>query len=223
MPQPLRKTCPISFSGLVNRPEHAMAIGNIVGVSGRLENALGWLMAFLSQGSAAITIAMFNAVSSTEAQRAMLAAAAEHRLRGAERDAFDDLMEDFRPRYRERNRIIHNVWGHSDAHPDKALWWKSSDLSTSAAALAASATVEDVHKTEQDDLSLKAMAYTVKDLQDIAARLAEFTGRVQNFVYLLSMAHPAIAAVTNAATNAPPIGDQSQLELPDNPASQTDP
>jgi len=103
----------MELSGLTQRPQHAVVIGHIVGISGRLENSLGWLMAFLSQGSATITMAMFNSVSSTEAQRAMLRAAAEHRLVGGDRDIFDDLMLDFRPRYKERNRVVHNVWGHS--------------------------------------------------------------------------------------------------------------
>lgn len=178
-------------------------------------------MAFLSQGSATITIAMFNSVSSTEAQRAMLRAAAEHRLVGAERDIFDDLMRDFRPRYKERNRVVHDVWGHSDDHPDKALLWKSGDLSVSAAALASSVTIEEIRKS--DDISLKALAYTVQDLKQIAVRLNEFTMRVQAFIWDLASTHPAIVAATTAATNAPPLGDQPQLELPDNPPSQTAP
>jgi len=212
----------MELSGLVHRPEHAVIVGHIVGISGRLENALGWLMAFLSQGSATITIAMFNSVTSTEAQRGMLRAAAEHRLVGAERDLFDELMEDFRPRYRERNNLVHNVWGHSNDHLDKALLWKSGDLSTSAAVLAASATVEDVQKSGID-LSIKAMGYTVQDLQQVAMRLEEFTQRVQRFIGDLAAIHPAIVAATNAATNAPPLGDQPQLELPESPPSQIDP
>src|SRR5690242_5096773 len=63
MPQPIRKPCHMELSGLTQRPQHAVVIGHIVGISGRLENSLGWLMAFLSQGSATITMAMFNSVS----------------------------------------------------------------------------------------------------------------------------------------------------------------
>jgi len=107
-------------------------------------------------------------------------------------------------------------------HPDKALLWKSGDLSVSAAALAASATLEEFQKSG-GDLSLKAMAFTVQDLQQIAARFEEFTQRVQRFVFDLASVHPAIVAATNAATNAPPLGDQSQLDLPANPPGQTAP
>src|SRR5262249_13091374 len=156
--------------------------------------------------------AMFNSVSSTEAQRSMLRAAAEHRLAGGDRDIFDELMLDFRPRYKERNNIVHNVWGHSNDHPDKALLWKSGDLSTSAAVLASSQTAEDVQKSAID-LSLKAMSYTVQDLTQIVLRLHEFTGRVQRFAGDLAATHPAIVAITNAATTAPPLGEQPQLDL----------
>jgi hypothetical protein len=63
--------------------------------------------------------------------------------------------------------------------------------------------------------------YSVKDLTDVAARLQEYTNRVQEFVLDLMNAHPVIAAAASAATNTPPIGDQPQLDLP--PQPQTDP
>src|SRR4051794_14231605 len=105
MPQPIRKKCQhLMFStGLNNRPEHAAVLGKIVAVSGRLEGNLGFLLAFFSGGSAKITMAMFNATTSTEAQRSMLLAAASLAISGAELEQFHDLMADFRPRYAERN------------------------------------------------------------------------------------------------------------------------
>lgn len=199
-----------------------MLMGQIIGISGRLESSLGWLLAFLSRGSAAITIAMFHSVVSTDGQKAMLMAAAKHALRGSELDAFNDLMDDFRPRYGERSRLVHNVWGHSNDHPDKALWWKSADLGSAMAKFAAAPTIEEISKTVQDeDLSLKAMAYSVQDLEQVAIRLNEYLNRVDAFVTELINAHPAIASAATSSTNAAPIGDQPQLDLHQN--SQIDP
>lgn len=208
MPQPIRRTCHAEVSGLLHRPEHAAILGQIVGVSGRLENALGWLLALLSQGSASITIPMFQAVVSTDAQRAMLLAAADQALTGPEKEAFHDLMEDFRPRYRERSLLVHNLWGHSNDHPDKALWWRASDLGSIMAQIA----TDPTRPTE--DLSLKAMTYTLPELRGVLLRLDEYLTRVNALITDLWNSHPRIAAATSAATNATPMSTEPQLDLP---------
>lgn len=213
MPQPIRKACHAELSGLYHRPEHAAALGRIVSVSGKLESSLGWLLALFSGGNAMITISMFHCVHSTDAQKAMLLAAAKHKLRGAELDAFNDLMEDFRPRYTERNKLVHNLWGHSNDHPDKALWWRSTDWAGAVARMADAKDIEALGKAYTEDISLTAMAYTVKDLEEVGARLAEYSARVSMFVNQMLEAHPALVAAANAATNAPPIGEEPQLGL----------
>lgn len=214
MPQPIRVPCHIEISGLDHRPEHARLLGQIVAVSGRLEGSFGWLLALLSRGSASITTPMFQAVVSTDAQHAMLLAVADQALAGAERDAFHDLMEDFRPRYRERNRVVHNIWGHSNDHPDKALWWRASDVSALIAKISAAPTLAIANEIAvRENLALKAMTYTVKDLYDVAFRLNEYRGRVQDFVDELFRTHPTLALAATAATNAQPIGGSPQLDL----------
>jgi hypothetical protein len=195
-------------------------MGMIVGISGRLESTLGWILAFLSRGSATITIPMFHAVVSTDAQRSMLLAAASSSLTGPELGAFQDLMEDFRPRYGERSRLVHNVWGHSNDHPDKALWWRSSDLGSVMANLSAAPTVEEVQRVAGEDVSLKAMLYTTDDVRGCRVRLGEYNERVRAFFLDLWNSHPTVAAATTASTNAPPIGGEPQLDLPQ---PQTDP
>jgi hypothetical protein len=174
-------------------------------------------MALLSQGSAPITVAMFHSVFSTEAQRAMLTAAADTSLSGPELDAYKDLMEDFSPRYRERNKLIHNLWGHSDDHPEKALWCKASDAASVFVAIANNPNL--VPPTSE--LSLKCMAYTVQDINDVVVRLEGYRIRVMQFIIQLVENHPQLAAATTAATSAPPIGEEAQLGL--QPPDQTDP
>lgn len=221
MPQPVRAKCHAEISGFTQRPKHAAAMGQIIGISGRLEGALGWVLSMFSRGSATIAIPMFHAVASTDAQKAMLLAAADQALSGPELESFKDLMDDFRPRYGERSKLVHNLWGHSNDHADKALWWRSSDIGSVIAQFSAAPTVEAVAQMmASTDLSLRAMAYTVKDLEDVALRLGEYTVRVNTFILDLWNAHPNLAAATTAATAARPVGGQSQLDLPQSP--QTD-
>lgn len=217
MPQPIRTTCHVEISGLAHRPQHAAVLGRIVGISGRIESALGWLLAFLSRGSAGITMSMFHAVASTEAQRAMLLAAANKALAGAELEAFCDLMDDFRPRYGERSKLVHNLWGHSNDHPDKALWWKAADLGTFLAQVAAAKTKDEFDAVNaQSDISRKAMAYTVQDLENVAIRLDEYLRRLNVYISELWVAHRSEALETSTSSDAPPIGEQPQLKLPEN-------
>ena len=197
---------------------HAAVMGQIIGISGRLESTLGVLLALMSRGSAPITISMFHAVVSTDAQKAMLLATAQHALAGVELEAFKDLLEDFRPRYTERSKLVHNLWGHSNDHPDKALWWRTADLGATIAKISAATTLAAAGQIAVDeDISLKAMLYTVRDLEGIAARFGEYTERVNTFTTQLIQAHPTLASATTAATNAPPMGDQSQLDLHQRP------
>jgi hypothetical protein len=108
---------------------------------------------------------MFHAVASTDAQRAMLLAAAERSLGSTELDMFKELMEDFRPRYGERSKLVHNIWGHSNDHPDKAVWCKASDAAYLMAQAAAITNPQQIGAL--DDLSTKCMTYSVQDLMDV--------------------------------------------------------
>lgn len=222
MPQPVRKYCHWELNGLGNRPQHATALGIIIGISGRLEGALGWLLAMFSRGSATITIPMFHAVASTDAQRAMLLAAAQQALGPTEYQAFCDLMDDFRPRYSERSRLVHNLWGYSNDHPDKALWCRAADAASTIAKLSAAADqTQATQIANAEPLSLKCMLYSVQDLRDVAIRLDNYTMQVFAFISELMRAHPALAALTSASTDAPPMSAEPPLDLP--PPPQTDP
>ncbi len=222
MPQPIRRKCHVALNGLGERLDHAALLGQVVSISGRLESLLGWTLALFSRGSAEITVPMFNAVSSTDAQRSMLLVAAERALAPNEYDAFSDLMEDFRPRYKERNKLVHNLWGHSDDHPEMAVWCKASEA---AAIMAQAATFTDPSQLRDiPDFSTKCMLYSLLDLNDVCVRLGEYTLRVTNFLQQLAESHPALASEASASTDAPPIGEEPRLDLddPDQTGPQSD-
>lgn len=182
------------MTGLADLPEHAMWLGHICCVSGHLEGLLGHLVAYLSDASAPVAISMFHAVISAEGQKAMLNAAAEHKLVGAELAEFRDLMDEFKTRYGERNRLIHNQWGTSPQHPDKAVWMHSKDSARVSGALASAASQEqlDLYIPEARALWQKCSLYTKKDLQNVFDRLSAYTNRVREFVLKLQNEHPVL-------------------------------
>jgi len=187
-----------------------------VGISGKLENSLGWLLTLFSGGYAQTTTAIFHSVISADAQRAMLQAAAEQSLSSVELEAFNVLMEDFRPRYGERNRLVHNLWGHSDAHPDKAIWCKSSDWAKHWAGINTAIHTQTAYTF--GDISLKCVTYTVKDIDDVAKRLSSYFDRVGEFMRDL-MESRGPTPIASAAQGAAP---DSELPLEVHPRPQTE-
>ncbi|WP_340647666.1 hypothetical protein [Phenylobacterium sp.] len=180
MPQPLRKKCHLTFKGLEDRPDHARVIGQIVAISGRIESRLGSLLAIMTGGLTHVTIPMFLAVRSADAQRSMLQAAAQHALGPDDLERFTAIMDDWRGRYGERNKIVHNIWGHSDDHPKLAIriaaedfaeiWKTSAFLTNPEVAERAAITLRDLWKSCE--------GWTVKDLEDVKTRLEGYETRI---------------------------------------------
>jgi hypothetical protein len=210
MPQPIRKECIVEFDGFTHNQEHAMILGHIVQLSSTIDANLGYILAYLSGASAVVAIPMFHAVVSAEAQRAMLAAAAEARLAGAELAEFTDLFDDFKTRARERNRIVHNIWGHSPQHPGKSVWCHAKDFTRLPTHFATLTRPEELPLALPETLAMwrYCSLYTTKDFWDVHGRLMVFNNEVRNFVGKLLERHPALAPQepTLPPNDAPPAG-----------------
>lgn len=220
MPQPIREPCSVEFVGLDSLPKHAARLGQIIAVSGMLESQLGLVLAILAGARAAVAIPMFHAAKSTDVQRDMLIAAAKHRLGGRLLDEFLALMDDWRPLCGEHHKLVHNVWGVSPQHPNKAVWCDATDVAglhavlgrildnfadigslTPEAALVARHTYETV-----SDLSTRCLAYSVKDLEDARDRLREYAKRVQRFSEGLIDELGVTRAASAVRSASPPSG-----------------
>lgn len=229
MPQPIRKKCEIKFEGLHNLPDHASMLGHVVSQASLVDSNLGYLLAYLTRTSAPVAIAMFHAVNSTEAQRAMLNAAAEHQLTGASLDEFKDLMSDFRTRAGERNRLVHNIWGISPQHPGKAVWCPAKDYTKLPVTLAISETAEafPLFIEKYEAIWESCSLYTVKDLQDVYLRLTGFGEQVRTYITKLLADHPGLTASIAAASEpiSAPNKSSQPGSAPDNPhqSGQSDP
>lgn len=183
MPQPLRKPCHLTFSGLRSRPRHAQVIGQIVAISGRIESRLASLLAIMTGGLTHVTVPMFLAVRSTDAQRAMLSAAAEQVLQADSLQRFTELMAEWKQRYGERNKLVHNIWGHSDDHPDLAIRIASEDFSEVWKATSAGG---DILALQQNigiinELWRSCEGWRVKDLESVEKRLDDYEVRIAKF------------------------------------------
>ena len=177
----------MEWTGLGHRPLHAAALGEMIAISAQIEHCLGYMLATFNGGNAAISIEMFSAVTSTDAQRAMLQVAGERALKDDPEALahFNDLMNEWKPRYAERSKLVHNMWGWSKDHPDKALWCHASqgnvlwiavaDIDSAEAALQVARVAGGIWQY--------TFTYTVKDIQDVTARLDEYANRVLKFLH----------------------------------------
>lgn len=201
MPQPIRKRCQISFTGFAQRPQHAIVVGQIVGESGRLEAIPAWILAFCSGANAPAAIAMFETVINTSTRKQMLLAAAKVSLSEKEFVALTEALKDFQPRYDERNSVVHNVWGHADDHPDKAIWCPANAARAFMTKVAIAG--EKAALPALLDLSLQCFTYTVKDLEQVRNRLSAYAGQLGQYWMTLVRAHPAVAAASQSLEPPP--------------------
>jgi len=110
-------------SDLIERmPEVAQLVGRIAinwsGVELHLSLTLGSLLGVEN----ASAVAVFLSLRSHRAQRDALRAAAEKTLTGDARQIFDAILTIHQELDKQRNDVIHCVWGRGDATPDGIIW-----------------------------------------------------------------------------------------------------
>jgi hypothetical protein len=163
-----------------------------------------WLLAFCSGANARSAIAMYEAVISVPTRKQMLLAAAKNSLSTAEYRKLEDVLKDFKPRYEERNDVVHNIWGHSDAHPDKAIWCPANAVRDFMVRVAIAG--EKAALPEMLDISLQCLTYTVTDLEQIRGRLSAYAEKLGEYWMTLVRAHPAVAAASLPQESQPKNG-----------------
>lgn len=80
-------------------------------------------------------VAMFHALSSTTAKHAALRAAAREVLLDQNLELFEALFSLISSAAKDRNKIVHGIWGHADSLPDAVLICDVEKLTSSELAL----------------------------------------------------------------------------------------
>ena len=126
---PTYKGTPTSMgSDLIERmPEVAQFVGRIAinwsGVELHLSLTLGSLFGVENPSAVAVFLSLRN----HRAQRDALRAAAEKTLTGDARRIFDAILTIHQELDKQRNDVIHCVWGRGDATPDGVIWTSLQD------------------------------------------------------------------------------------------------
>lgn len=184
MPQPLRRKVLLNFmvSAIESRSELAVKLSQIIAISSLMETRLSAILAGISGGNAEITVAMFQAVNSTDAQRSMLRSAAEVALAGHELDTLCDLLDEHRNRAKERNKIVHGIWCTADEYPDALLLARPADIAAISKRMAVFRHFgQSVHDEATDDIWKNCMIYRAQDFDQVLGRLISFDNQIAQF------------------------------------------
>lgn len=124
MPQPLPVKCHLNHETMVvhYRPDLAILIARVATTWTWVEEALGRLFVQVLGTHARTGLMMYQALSSTAAQKAVLRAAAADRLTPEMQQKLEAALKDFQSAARRRNAIVHGLWRLSDDHPDALVW-----------------------------------------------------------------------------------------------------
>ncbi len=89
-------------------------------------------------------------------------------------------MAEWKNRYGERNNVVHNIWGHSDDHPDLAIRIAAKDFAEVWKATSAAGDVLALHKSMDvvAELWRVCEAWRIEDLEDVEARLDSYEVRI---------------------------------------------
>jgi hypothetical protein len=173
MPQPVRPLITINFAPevILQRPEFAVHIALIAAKWTDIQVTLGHLLSKLTGSEGEAVTAIYLCLTSDSAKRASFEAAAAINLHDdSQRKEFAALMKYVGDRGKERNKIVHGMWGISDDYPGKMILIDPDDLVASLA-------VMEVHRRrikgrkggkrlqETGDAAFLGVARAMKNLQ----------------------------------------------------------
>ena len=125
-PQPLRSvrrraTALVDHDALLRHPQLAARIASAIALWARIDAELGAILAFMLKGDVRPSIAMYAALTSSQAQMAALEAAARASLAADDRKLFGAVLVLVKRAGAKRNKIAHWLWGESPEIKDALI------------------------------------------------------------------------------------------------------
>ena len=215
MPQPLRwwpDDITFGANALAERPTLAIGIAGVAAAWAEIEVTLGILLGTILHTEMHTGISMYLSLKGSAAQDAALAAAAKAKLPNDLKRKFEDLLLIMRKRGKERNKIVHGLWGISPQLPDALINCQPEhfirdliEVLTDHPKSGASASILNVYDN-RDFIAIISRLYDLKD------ELGKFINSVEN-------AHDQQPEPTQAPTVPPGAG----ASMPPPAGNQTNP
>lgn len=104
------------------RPELAAQVAIVVSTWSYVETSIGRLLSFMMGVKSEVGIAMYLALSGSAAQDAVLDAVAKDYFSQDRLDIFHAIRKCSEGPRRQRNLVVHGLWGYNQEMPDSLLW-----------------------------------------------------------------------------------------------------
>jgi hypothetical protein len=125
-------------------PRLAQLVGQICVNWTGVDMQMGLLLGSLVGVDNEAAVAVFLSLRNNRAQRDALVAAAERTLNAELRQGFDALLSVHSRYDKQRNDVVHGVWGRAEQTPDDLVWCSLQDHSN--------ALIRDYHAIRQGEL-----------------------------------------------------------------------
>lgn len=193
-PQPLSRVRPLatvllSPTAIAERPKLGLLVAEAIATYSDIEAQIALVMTRFLSAKAAPALAMFEAITSANAQLAAASAAASTVLDAQDMELFEVVVWITGNVAKDRHKLAHNQWGYSAEMPDALLLAEGKvsvrrDMET----------VDAVRRTMRGESGVfwsklppeKIMVYREADLREIIAKMH----RVRECYYNLSFLHP---------------------------------
>jgi hypothetical protein len=182
---------------LKERPALMAHVGAVTALQSELEQWLGRLFVRLLGAEARLGTAIFLSLRSEAPQRDAISAVADLRLEPEMAKKVSSFLADLR-KSRERNEVVHGIWGVSDDHTDALFQMNQQDQMHWLGMLPLSGGAYGAAALELSKHAPRIMMYKVKDFEAILHRMTLMLGRIGNLLLEIE------AHLLQAAPESPP-------------------
>ena len=201
MPQPIRRWTDMQFAeaSIIARPELGIFIARIAAVWSEIEVNMGLLLGDMLNTEARTGVSMYLALSGSAAQDKILLAAADACLPHGLKNEFAELVAEMRRRGKERNAVVHALWGAPESDPDKLVNCPPDNIVGHVAkeVYSLESRADVFMKPPSQEFISHLRSYTDKNFEEILVRLREFRQK------LLIFSHAVLAVRKLPAALAP--------------------
>jgi hypothetical protein len=177
---------------MVERPELAAMIARVAVGWSRTEERLGHLIVHLLRAEAHTGMKMYQALTGSAAQLAVLRAVARDRLDRAWQDKLETILAAYKKAAKKRNNVVHGHWYVSDRHPQELVWGDPANEMIGHSEFWAGYTAHAADPGKQMEW-LKTykrerpphLLYNKQDFQDILEEMMEVAEELRSFALLL--------------------------------------
>lgn len=189
MAQPYRGKL-VAFIGcdaVLKRPHLSAYIAAITTEWERVDEMWGVILARALGSSGSVVIEIFHSVTGSAAQSAILktgirrAILHDHALL----ERFDLLLKDYGKRSRERNRVVHAMWGYFKERDDVLVAAEGGWLARTHANANDMWREAEENGSGPPEFKMPVTVYSKKDFEEILLRIRQVGGEQQGFFYLM--------------------------------------